>query len=33
MIGTRHGTEIFSIACPDMSRDTAASIAHFCKTV
>ena len=32
-MGTMHGTEIFSIACPDISRDTAASIAHFCTTV
>jgi acetyl esterase len=32
-MGTMHGTEIFSIACPDISRDTAASIAHFCRTV
>ena len=28
-----HGTEIFSIACPDISRDTAASIADFTRTV
>jgi acetyl esterase/lipase len=33
VMGTMHGTEIFSIACPDISRDTAASIAHFCRTV
>ncbi len=33
VMGTMHGTEIFSIACPDISRDTAASIAHFCTTV
>jgi acetyl esterase len=32
VMGTMHGTEIFSIACPDVSRDTAASIAHFCRT-
>ncbi len=25
-------TEIFSIACPDVSHDTAASIAHHCRT-
>ncbi len=31
VMGTIHGTEIFPIACPDISRDTAASIAHFCK--
>ena len=33
VMGTMHGTEILSIACPDISRDTAASIAHFCRTV
>jgi acetyl esterase/lipase len=33
VMGTMHGTEIFSIACPDVSRDTAASIAHFTRTV
>lgn len=32
VMGTIHGTEIFPIACPDISRDTAASIAQFCKT-
>ena len=31
VMGTIHGTEIFPIACPDVSRDTAASIANFCK--
>jgi len=31
MMGTIHGTEIFSIACPDISRDTAGSIAQFCR--
>ena len=30
VMGTIHGTEIFPIACPEISRDTAASIAHFC---
>jgi len=29
-MGTIHGTEIFSLACPDISRETAASIAQFC---
>lgn len=29
VMGTIHGTEIFAIACPDVSRETAASIAHF----
>ena len=33
VMGTMHGTEILSIACPDISRDTAASIARFCRTV
>ena len=31
VIGTVHGTEIFPIACPEISRDTAVSIADFCK--
>jgi acetyl esterase/lipase len=29
MMGTMHGTEIFTIACPDISRDTARDIAAF----
>lgn len=33
VMGTIHGTEIFSIACPDISYDTAADIAHFTRTV
>ena len=33
VMGTIHGTEIFSIACPDISRNTAASIAHFCRDI
>ncbi len=32
VMGTIHGTEIFSIACPDISYETAASIAQFCRT-
>ena len=32
VMGTVHGTEIFSIACPDVSYETAASIAQFCRT-
>jgi len=28
---TTHGVEIFAIACPDVSRETAASIAQFCR--
>jgi len=31
MMGTMHGTEIFSIACPDISRDTARDIAGFAR--
>ncbi len=31
MMGTIHGTEIFSITCPDVSRDTARDIAAFCR--
>ena len=31
VMGTIHGTEIFSIACPDVSRETAGSIAQFCR--
>jgi acetyl esterase len=31
MMGTMHGTEIFTIACPDVSRDTARDIAAFAK--
>jgi acetyl esterase len=31
VMGTIHGTEIFSLACPDISRETAASIAQFCR--
>jgi acetyl esterase/lipase len=29
VMGTLHGTEIFSIACPEISRDTAADLARF----
>ena len=31
VMGTMHGTEIFPIACPEISRDTARSIAEFCR--
>ena len=31
LMGTIHGTEIFAISCPDISRETAASIAQFCR--
>ena len=30
VMGTVHGTEIFPMACPDISRETARSIATFC---
>jgi acetyl esterase/lipase len=33
VMGTIHGTEIFAMSCPDVSRETAASIAHFCREV
>jgi acetyl esterase len=33
VMGTIHGTEIFSIACPDISYETAASIARFCREI
>jgi acetyl esterase len=32
LMGTIHGTEIFSIACPEISRDTAADLARFART-
>jgi len=32
VMGTVHGTEILSIACPDISYETAGSIAQFCRT-
>jgi acetyl esterase len=32
VMGTIHGTEIFPMTSPDISRETAASIAHFCRT-
>lgn len=31
VMGTIHGTEIFAISCPEISRETAASIAQFCR--
>ena len=30
-MGTIHGTEVFSISCPDISRDTATDLARFAK--
>ena len=33
VMGTIHGTEIFPATCPEISRDTAADIARFCKGV
>jgi acetyl esterase/lipase len=32
VMGTIHGTEVFPMTCPDISRDTAVSIAHFART-
>jgi acetyl esterase/lipase len=29
VMGTIHGTEIFAVACPDISRDTASDLANF----
>ena len=31
VMGTSHGVEIFVIACPDISRETAGSIAQFAR--
>jgi acetyl esterase/lipase len=31
VMGTIHGTEIFSIACPEISRDSAADLARFAR--
>ncbi len=31
LMGTIHGSDVFVIACPDISRETAASIARFCR--
>jgi acetyl esterase/lipase len=31
VMGTVHGTEVFPMLCPDISRDTAASIADFAR--
>jgi len=31
VMGTIHGTEIFSICCPDISHDTASDLANFAK--
>ena len=33
VLGTVHGTEILPFMCPEISRDTAASIAEFARTV
>jgi acetyl esterase len=32
LMGTIHGTEIFPMVCPDISRETAVAIADFCRT-
>jgi acetyl esterase len=31
VMGTIHGTDIFAVCCPDISRDTARNIADFCR--
>lgn len=31
VMGTMHGTEVFPIACPEISRDTARDLAAFCR--
>jgi acetyl esterase len=31
IMGTTHGIEIFAVACPEISRETAGSIAQFCR--
>lgn len=33
VMGTIHGTEIFPVSCPEISRETARSIADFCRGV
>lgn len=33
VMGTTHGTELFPVACPEISRETARSIADFCKGI
>ena len=33
VMGTVHGTELFAVACPEVSRETAMSIAAFCREV
>jgi acetyl esterase len=31
VMGTTHGAEIFAVACPEISRDTASDLANFCR--
>lgn len=31
VMGTIHGSEVFSICCPDISRDTASDLANLCR--
>ena len=31
VMGTSHGTEVFVVACPEISRDTARDLAAFCR--
>jgi acetyl esterase len=32
VMGTMHGTEVFTIVCPEISRDTARDLAAFCSS-
>ena len=31
VMGTIHGSDVFVVSCPEISRDTASSIARFCR--
>ena len=33
VMGTIHGTEVFPMTCPDISRDTARDLAAFCRAI
>jgi acetyl esterase/lipase len=33
VMGTIHGSDVFVVSCPEISRDTASSIARFCREV
>jgi len=32
VMGTLHGSEIFSVSCPEIATETAISVAHLAKT-